>query len=89
MKISTVEIKYNLDGNLRYSFQDLPYAREGVPASPKSNSVEAGLGFWHYPTKLGKRVAFDRLKDAMIKRRYEEIDKLQKSIRELEAFNYE
>jgi hypothetical protein len=54
----------------------LPHDREEKPAS-KPNG---GLGFYHYPRKMGKKRALERLKKAMIRVREKEIAKFKADI---------
>lgn len=48
-------------------------------------TVPNGLGFYHYPRKMGKRKAFERLKKVMIDHHKKAIIDLQKSLQALET----
>jgi len=79
MKYSTVEIKpqgYKRD-TWEVSFYDLDGDR--VEESPGPHS----LGFYHYPRKLGKEKAFNKLKSLLISKHSAEIERLTKSLKKL------
>lgn len=84
MKFSTVEIR--LVGTKRDKFDvrftDLPYDRVNEVQSPN------GLGFYHYPTHLGKEKAFEQLREHLIAKHKQQIDALTKSLAKLEALKF-
>lgn len=79
MKYSTVEIRPTLfkDGEWCVHFEDLPHDRED------SDGALSAMGFFHYPRKLGKKAAFEKLKSYMITEYKKEIDHLNKSMESL------
>lgn len=76
MRYSTVTFKPKVfeHGEWWVTFEDLPYDRES------GNGSLSGLGFFHYPRKLGRKAAFEKLKAHMIEKHQEEIDRLMKSM---------
>ena len=84
MKYSTVDIRPNYSGTeWSVSFKDLPYDRVKTDAQPHS------AGFYHYPTRMGKRKAFDALKEKLMHEHRIKIQDLQRSLELLEALRYE
>jgi len=78
MYYSTIEIKPDVD-KWKVSYWDIPYDREsGYP------SLNAGLGFYHYSRKMGKEKAFNKLKEAMIKARFDRIAEIVEDIRDIQ-----
>jgi hypothetical protein len=84
MKYSTVQISPDSanSGVWRVTFADLPHEREAGEGCPNS------LGFFHYPRKLGKKAAFDKLKTTMISRHKEEIGRLTRSMKSLQKVQF-
>lgn len=81
MKFSTVEIRpsgCNRD-EWDVSFSDLPGDRYNDGQGPN------GLGFYHYPRRLGKKKAFDALKAHLVAKHEERISSLEKSLAKLRA----
>lgn len=80
MYYSTVEIRPSINKlDWEVFYYDMPYDREAGQGSM------SGLGFYHYPRKMGQQAAFDALKVYMIQRHKDEIAKLQKSLELLEG----
>lgn len=84
MKYSTVQIRPSpIDRNdWDVSFADLDGDRTMTAPGPHS------LGFYHYPTKLGRAKAFAKLRDYLLKKHDDEIDALQKSRAKLRNLEY-
>lgn len=76
MRYSTVSIKPKAfePGEWWVTFEDLPYDRES------GGGALSGLGFFHYPRKIGKRAAFEKLKSHMLEKHQEEINRLVRSM---------
>ena len=83
MKYSTVDIRPNYSGTeWTVTFKDLPYDRVKTDAQPHS------AGFYHYPTRMGKRKAFDALKEKLMLEHRTRIKDLQRSLEQLEALEF-
>ena len=79
MLYSTVSICPSPDSKSWYVvFSDLEGERE------ESEGTVSALGFYHYPRTVGKKEAFQILKDKMMQRHMERIQELQQSLAELE-----
>jgi len=85
MKYKTAQIyrEYFPKRHWKYSITELPgdYQRE--------KRVPMALGFYHYPTSMDDRRAFEKLKDCMVKRHRKEIALLQKSLDKLIELTYQ
>ena len=79
MKYSTVEIKPRAckPGEWWVTFSDLPYDRVEGDGSLSS------IGFFHYPRRIGKKAAFEKLKAHLISKHQEEVNRLLRSIESL------
>ena len=84
MKFSTVEIRpSNLtDPEWEVRFVDLPHERVNEGIGP------SGLGFYHYPRKMGKKKAFEILKKHLVEEHEKRIVSLAKSLAKLEALGF-
>jgi hypothetical protein len=85
MKFSTVYIRpvgiKKKDRKWEVVFADLPFDRKNDGAGPN------GMGFYHYPRRMGKKKAFEALKDHLIKCHEEEISLLTKSLSALKLLD--
>jgi hypothetical protein len=86
MYYSTMEIKPDhsncTDDNIsgwKVRYYDVPYDRESG-----ASHLNAGLGFYHHSRKMSKEKAFNKLKEAMIKVRFERIAELVEDIRDIQ-----
>lgn len=81
MKYSTVEIKPSRITNDKWevSFTDLDGERKDEGHRPH------WLGFYHYPRCLGKKKAFEELKELLIAKHVNEIATLSKSLERLKV----
>lgn len=79
MKYSTVEIKPSRvkRGSWQVMFSDLDGDRVKEAHAPH------GLGFYHYPRRMGKEKAFEILRSHLVKKHEEEICKLVNSLASL------
>ena len=79
MKFSTVEIRPHLDKNDMWGvrFSDLPGDRIDEGLGP------SGLGFYHYPRRLGKKKAFEILRSHLVAKHEEKINELTRSLEKL------
>jgi len=78
MKFSTIEIfptKWVHGWQVRFS--DLDGDREG-------KTYPQSMGFYHYPTSLGREHAFDSLKQKLIKEHKDAIERMTESLLRLE-----
>lgn len=66
------------ESGFNVSWSKTPYDRESG-----KGSLNAGLGFYHYPRKLGEEKAFCELRDSMIAVRQKCIDRMLSDIEEL------
>ena len=84
MKYNTVTIKPSnvQKGTWDVIFQDLPGNREEGPG------ILSGLGFFHYPAHMGKEEAFATLKEHLIQRHQDELDKLMRSLVSLKKLDF-
>lgn len=80
MYYSCMEIKPKSfgDSGFNVSWSKTPYDRE-----PGKGSLNAGLGFYHYPRKIGEERAFNELREAMIAVRQKHVDEMLSDIEEL------
>lgn len=84
MKYSTVIIRpkaFNEPGWDVY-FEDLIGDRKDEATRPNA------LGFYHYPTYLGRKAAFEALRDCMCRRHEQDIKALTLSLRSLKDLTY-
>lgn len=78
MRYATLEIRPKIDGRgWDIRAYDIPYDRE------TSDGSLSALGFFHYPRKIGREMAFERLKSHMLARHAAEIAKLAGSMESL------
>ena len=85
MKVSTVYIRpigIKKDKKWDVDFVDLPGDRKNKDTGPSS------MGFYHYPRRMGKKKAFEALKNHLIKCHEEEISLLTKSLCALKLLEY-
>ena len=84
MKYKTLTIKPSntQKGTWDIIFHDLPGDREEGPG------VISSLGFFHYPSYMAKEEAFAMLKEHMVQRHQEEIDKLLRSLVSLKKLDF-
>jgi hypothetical protein len=77
LKYSTVEIRPKSFGEegFRVSDYEIPHEREAT-----AGSLNPGIGFFHYPRKIGSVAAMKQLKEAMIAIRQKEVDLLLRDI---------
>jgi hypothetical protein len=78
MYYSTIEIKPDLD-EWKVRYYEIPYNRESG-----ASYLNAGLGFYHHSRKISKEKAFNKLKEAMIKVRFERIAEIVEDIRDIQ-----
>jgi len=84
MKFSTVYIRpVGIKKNRKWEvvFVDLPGDRKNKGTGPSS------MGFYHYPRRIGKKKAFEALKNHLIKCHEEEISLLTKSLSDLKSLD--
>ena len=76
MKYNTIIIKpsNSRKGTWEVTFEDLPGDREEGPG------ILSSLGFFHYPSHMEKEEAFATLKEHLIQRHQNELDKLMRSL---------
>lgn len=81
MKYSTVEIRPSRCTKAKWevSFYDLDGERKDEGHRPH------WLGFYHYPRHLGKKKAFEELKELLIAKHVNEIETLSRSLERLKA----
>ena len=81
MKFSTVEIRPGGSKRDKWEvrFADLPHDRVNEGHGPH------GLGFYHYPRRMGKEKAFEALRAHLVAKHEEEIAALTKSLGKLKA----
>lgn len=78
MKFSTVEIRpRTTTGEWKVMFSDLEGDRHNEDFGPH------GLGFYHYPRRMGKKKAFETLRNHLISEHAKEIEALTKSMDKL------
>jgi len=84
MKYSTVEIRPSrIKKNAwEVNFSDLDGDRVNEGHYPH------GLGFYHYPRRIGKEKAFDTLRVFLMQKHEEEINNLTKSLAKLGALKF-
>ena len=81
MKFNTVEIRPGGTKRDKWEvrFADLPHDRVNEGHGPH------GLGFYHYPRRMGKEKAFEALRAHLVAKHEEEIAALTKSLGKLKA----
>lgn len=81
MKFSTVEIRPSIaereDWDVRFSDLDGDRVNEGI--GPQS------MGFYHYPRRMGRAKAFEKLRAHLVAKHEEAISSLTKSLEKLNA----
>jgi len=84
MKYSTISIKPKAFGEEGF---DVTQYDDPVERVASNGSLNAGLGFYHYPTKKNKNEAFAELKDEMIRVRKKLIEDVKNDILQLESLS--
>ena len=78
MKFSTVRIRPNVNQDgWEYHFEDHEGDRKNEKTDPNS------LGFYHYPQRIGKKKAFEKLRAHLVAKHEETIAALTKSLNSL------
>lgn len=82
MLYDTIEIKPTLNGEWEVLHRALPHDRK-----KGEQQLNATLGFFHYPRKMGKEKAFRMLRDRMIEERFNVIIDLILQINKLRSLS--
>ena len=69
-----------------YRFNTIDGERGGVKDG--NSNQPSSIGFYHYPRKMGKKNAFEKLKQHLIKKHVEEIARLYLSLEQLYQLEY-